>query len=220
MNLAIVMQKPMNNAKTRLKHWLSSFERISLVHSMLFEVCNTLSKVPSIDRIGIVTSDPTAVKVANQFGAHVFYEREPRGMNAAIKFVVDQLPREVNKLLIFPADIPLISIRELSIIIRLAAETPVTIIPCRNGTGTNGLILSPPDIISTAFGVNSMVRHCMNAQKAGVNYSIIQNSSLAYDIDTVEDLLLLKTLGEGTKTKDFLENNHIFEKILPRKMNL
>jgi 2-phospho-L-lactate/phosphoenolpyruvate guanylyltransferase len=218
--MAIVMQKPMNNAKTRLKHWLSSFERISLVHSMLFDVCNTLSKVSSIDRIGIVTSDSTAIHVTNQFGAHVFFEKEAIGMNAAIKFVVNELPKDVNKLFIFPADIPLISKSELSKIVRLVEKTPVTVIPCRKGTGTNGLILSPPGVIRTAFGVNSMVRHCIKAQTAGVNYSIIQNTSLAYDIDTVEDLLLLKTLGEGTKTKEFLENQHIFDKFAALRKSL
>lgn len=181
--MAIVMQKPINNAKTRLKNWLSSNERVNLVHSMLFDVINTLSKVPSIDVLCLVTSDPQALDIAKQFGIHIFSDKEANGMNNAIKFVVDALPIDVQQLLIFPADIPLISEDEIDNIVKMARNTPVTIIPCRKGTGTNGLILSPPKVIKTAFGMNSKENHCLMAMEARVNYSVVHSYSLSCDID-------------------------------------
>ncbi|RFU64870.1 2-phospho-L-lactate guanylyltransferase [Peribacillus glennii] len=212
MNLAIVLQKPMNKAKTRLKNWLSLYERIGLADSMLYDVLNTLSKVSSIDAVGIVTSDARAIAIAKQFGVHIFHEGEDAlGMNQAIQFVVETLPRDVQHLFIFPADIPLISCDEITNLVKMVKNHSVSVIPCKKGTGTNVLVLSPPGVIQTAFGLNSREEHCLLAKKAGLHYWVFHSSSLSLDIDTIDDLLLLKTMGQGTKTKDFLERNQIFK---------
>ncbi|WP_047154807.1 2-phospho-L-lactate guanylyltransferase [Aneurinibacillus tyrosinisolvens] len=220
MNVAIVMQKPIHQAKTRLKNWLSLDERIGLVQSMLFDVLSTLASVSCIDVLGIVTNDPKAIILAGQFDFHIFYEKEVQGMNKAIKFAVDALPDNIEQLLILPADIPLISDFEVNNLLQMVRKAPVTVIPCRKGTGTNGLVLSPPGVINTAFGVNSKEKHCLMATTAGLNYSIFHSFSLSHDIDTVEDLLLLKTMGEGTKTREYLERYQIFDKLLTGKVTL
>jgi 2-phospho-L-lactate guanylyltransferase len=212
--MTIVMQKPMNKAKTRLKNWLSLDERTCLVHSMLFDVLNTLSMVPEIDALGIVTSDPEAIVLAQQFGIQIFYEKEVHGMNQAIKFVVNALPDDVQQLFIFPADIPLITEDDVRNIFNMVKNIPVSVIPCRKGIGTNGLVLSPPGVMHTAFGVDSKEKHCLMAKMAGVKYSIFHAHSISCDIDTVEDLLLLQTMGGGTKTKEFLERHQIFDRLL------
>ncbi|WP_419884146.1 2-phospho-L-lactate guanylyltransferase [Peribacillus sp. B-H-3] len=212
--MTIVMQKPMNRAKSRLKNWLSLYERSCLVQSMLFDVLNTLSRVPEIGALGIVTSDPQAIVLAQQFGIQIFYEKEVQGMNQAIKFVVDALPDDVQQLFIFPSDIPLISGNEVGNMVNMVRNIPVSVIPCSKGIGTNGLVLSPPRVIPTAFGVDSKEKHCLLAKKAGVEFTIFHGDTLSYDIDTVEDLLLLQTMGEGTKTKEFLERHQIFDRLL------
>jgi 2-phospho-L-lactate guanylyltransferase len=61
-------------------------------------------------------------------------------------------------------------------------------VPDRHGTGTNGLLLCPPDAIAPAFGPGSRERHVGLARDAGVDVSIDEVPALLMDVDTVEDL--------------------------------
>jgi 2-phospho-L-lactate/phosphoenolpyruvate guanylyltransferase len=209
----VVLQKPMFRSKTRLNSLLSADQRMGLAYSMLYDVFNVLSEVPSIDELSIVTCDPNAIQLAQKFGANIFYEQCVSGMNYAIKTFVDSLDHRVKELFILPSDIPLITVKELDNIINQKRQAPVTIFPCKNRTGTNGLLLSPPKVMDTAFGINSLEKHSLNANKAGLEYQIGTAPFLSYDIDTTIDVTIIKELGEGTKTYDFMLNQHIFDKL-------
>jgi 2-phospho-L-lactate guanylyltransferase len=72
-------------------------------------------------------------------------------------------------------------------------STPaVTIVPDRHGTGTNGLLLSPPDAIIPSFGPSSCERHSQLARDAGIAPRVERISSLLLDIDTGADLAALR----------------------------
>ena len=45
----------------------------------------------------------------------------------------------------------------------------VTVVPDRHGTGTNALLLAPPDAIAPAFGPGSRERHAERAERAGLD---------------------------------------------------
>jgi 2-phospho-L-lactate/phosphoenolpyruvate guanylyltransferase len=209
----VVLQKPMHRSKTRLTSILSAEQRIGLACSMLYDVFKVLSDVPSIDELSIVTCDPNAICLAKEIGAKQYYEKNVSGINQAIKTVVDSLDERVDELFILPSDIPLITVKEMDLIIKQKRRAPVTVFPCKNRTGTNGLILSPPRVIDTAFGVNSLEKHCMNAVKAGCEYHVGTAPLLSYDIDTITDLYKVNDLGEGTKTYDYIHNQHILTKL-------
>jgi 2-phospho-L-lactate guanylyltransferase len=68
----------------------------------------------------------------------------------------------------------------------------VAIVPDRHGTGTNGLLLSPPDAIDPSFGPDSRARHEQLARAAGVAYRIERPCSLLLDVDTGDDLAVLR----------------------------
>jgi 2-phospho-L-lactate/phosphoenolpyruvate guanylyltransferase len=75
-----------------------------------------------------------------------------------------------------------------------AGGTPkrqVTIVPDRHGSGTNGLLLSPPDAIRPSFGPDSRARHERLAREAGAEWRVEQPPSLLLDIDTGADLAVL-----------------------------
>jgi 2-phospho-L-lactate guanylyltransferase len=73
------------------------------------------------------------------------------------------------------------------------------VIPDRHGTGTNGLLLSPPDVIAPAFGPGSCERHRQLAARAGVHCRVERTRSLSLDIDTRADLdeLRARLAGDG-----------------------
>jgi 2-phospho-L-lactate guanylyltransferase len=68
----------------------------------------------------------------------------------------------------------------------------VVIVPDRHGTGTNGLLLSPPDAIRPSFGPGSAARHRALARAAAASWRFERVPSLLLDIDTGEDLAALR----------------------------
>src|SRR5918992_299175 len=73
----------------------------------------------------------------------------------------------------------------------LAAPRAVSIVPDRQGTGTNGLVLRPPDAIAPSFGPGSLKRHVAAAEAAGVPFAVAEVPTLMLDVDTGEDLSAL-----------------------------
>lgn len=212
MRVAVVLQKPIHTSKTRLKDCLSARERACLVQAMLTDVLSQLSLVNSLDYFGVITKDPDVIRLTQAYGGHVFYEKVVNGMNQAIHGITRSLGASVKQMLILPADIPLISAREVDMLLRKSENFSVTIVPCRKMTGTNGLILSPPQVMDTAFGFNSLEKHCRIANNLGLDYTVSQEVSLSVDIDTLEDLHLVTQKGFGTHTRQFIMKNGILHK--------
>ena len=70
-------------------------------------------------------------------------------------------------------------------------------VPDRHGTGTNALILTPPEVIVPSFGPGSHERHVRAAQAAGAQLSVDEVPSLVLDVDTADDLEALRiALGD------------------------
>jgi 2-phospho-L-lactate guanylyltransferase len=67
----------------------------------------------------------------------------------------------------------------------------VAIVPDRHGTGTNALLLTPPDAFAPSFGPGSFARH---RALAGDACRVAELPSLMHDVDTPEDL---RTLPSG-----------------------
>jgi 2-phospho-L-lactate guanylyltransferase len=88
--------------------------------------------------------------------------------------------------LLVPGDTPLLDPGELTGL--LASAAAVSIVPDRHGTGTNALVLRPPDAIEPSFGPGSRERHVAAAQAAGLAYAVEEVPSLMLDVDTRDDL--------------------------------
>ena len=50
------------------------------------------------------------------------------------------------------------------------------------------MILSPPDVLSPGFGLDSCARHVSRARAAGIAFTVESIDSLGLDLDTPEDL--------------------------------
>ncbi len=70
--------------------------------------------------------------------------------------------------------------------------------PDRHGTGTNALLLSPPNAIAPAFGPGSFERHRRLALAAGLRVIVAGPPSLVLDVDTREDLAALREILGAT----------------------
>jgi len=109
-----------------------------------------------------------------------------------------------------PGDCPLLSPSDLDELLARPAEPRTAgIIPDRHGTGTNGLLLCPPDTLAPSFGPGSCARHLSDAQTAGIAAERISVPTMALDVDTPADLELLQqtlasTHGGAAHTRGML----------------
>ena len=101
-------------------------------------------------------------------------------------------------MLLVPGDCPALDPDEVEAL--LARTAPVVIVPDRHGTGTNALVLTPPDALEPSFGPGSFNRHQNHAKGAGLTYRAEAVPSLAHDVDTPEDLAALSEALEGRRS--------------------
>jgi 2-phospho-L-lactate guanylyltransferase len=92
---------------------------------------------------------------------------------------------------LLPGDCPLLEPRELDRLLTGVPASYVAVVPDRHGTGTNALVLAPPDAIRPAFGEGSCARHVAAAREAEVPYGVEELPSLALDLDTPADVIAL-----------------------------
>jgi 2-phospho-L-lactate guanylyltransferase len=76
----------------------------------------------------------------------------------------------------------------------------VTIVSDRAGGGTNALLLAPPDAIEPGFGPGSFARHRERCEQARADWHSEPLPGLLLDIDTPEDLEVLRSVHAGRAT--------------------
>jgi 2-phospho-L-lactate guanylyltransferase len=192
--VAILPVKRFDRAKQRLSQALGPQPRAALAEAMLRDVLLALARVTGLERTIVVTGEPRAAALAAFFGAEVVADEREAGQSAAAGAGVERA-REVGatRALLVPGDCPALDSGEVSALLARHRDVPaVAIVPDRHGTGTNALLLSPPDAIEPAFGPGSRARHEALAREAGVEPAVEPLESLAHDVDTAADLAALR----------------------------
>jgi 2-phospho-L-lactate guanylyltransferase len=187
--LAILPIKSFDDAKQRLGEGLEAGPRRALAEAMFSDVVVALRRAGSVDRILVVSADSTAHQIAAGYGAGVL-DAPDEGHNAAASAGIRvALEAGVERVLLVPGDCPLLDPHELDqLIAHPARGRSALIVPDRHGTGTNALLLTPPDSLEPAFGPGSCERHVANAHAAGTSAEVVGVPTLAIDLDTPEDL--------------------------------
>jgi 2-phospho-L-lactate guanylyltransferase len=198
--LAILPIKSFVEAKRRLRHHLSPGERHALVEAMFADVLIALRRTADLTGVIVVSADHVAQQIAAGYGASVVEDHD-RGHNpAAALGIQGALRAGAARALLVPGDCPALDPAELNdLIARPAGPRSALIVPDRHGTGTNALLLTPPDALAPSFGPDSRKRHQADATAANLEAEIVEVSSLALDVDTIDDLEALQ---------DRLANSH------------
>jgi 2-phospho-L-lactate/phosphoenolpyruvate guanylyltransferase len=193
---AILPVKRFSRAKQRLGADVTAQVRVALARAMVTDVLDVLARARAIEIVIVVSSEASLAPAAESRGVILVADDLESGQSAAVLRGVQRARAEgVERVLCVPGDCPGIDAAELDGL--LAEHAPrgreVVVIPDRHGTGTNGLLLTPPDAIEPAFGEGSCERHLALARAAGVDVRIAQPPSLLLDIDTRADLDALRT---------------------------
>ena len=203
--VAILPVKSFANAKQRLSAGIDPALRRRLAEAMLDDVLLALAGT-SIDEVIVVTAGRRPTALAHRRGASVIADDE-RGHNEAARLGVRQAIRAgAERVIMVPGDCPALDPAELdALLARPSAERSLLVVPDRHGTGTNALVIRPPDAVAPAFGPGSCQRHVRLAEAEGLAHEIVAVASLALDIDTPDDLTVLGELsGSHLHTHDLL----------------
>lgn len=196
--VAILPVKSFGRAKQRLGAAVP--ERPALAAAMAADVLDALGQVPGLDGVIVVTGEPAAAAAARAAGAQVVEDPAEEGQSAAALLGIAAAgARGAERVLLVPGDCPALDPAEVAAL--LAEAAPVVIVPDRHGTGTNALLLTPPDAIAPAFGPGSRERHERLAREARVDHEVRVVASLAHDVDTPDDLAALDTTAAGSHTR-------------------
>ena len=177
-------------AKQRLG--LDEERRGPLVAAMLEDVLESIAAARMVERALVVSGEPAAAEIAAGTAAELVNDPADAGHpEAALLGIGRAVELGARCVALLPGDCPLIDPRELDSLLTGMPERFVAIVPDRHGTGTNALVLSPPDAIRPAFGEDSCERHLEAAREAGIPFAVERLASLAVDLDTPADIIAL-----------------------------
>jgi 2-phospho-L-lactate guanylyltransferase len=198
---AVVPVKPLRGALRRLTSALEAPVRRELQVVMLTDVLNACAGAPGLAGVMVVTSDPDAEDLATRLArARVVPDHDPpRGMNAAVSRGLAAVAAEgAEAALVLTADLPLAQPADIAAILERRTEgRSVVLVPSADGTGTNAMLLSPPEALRPQLGPDSLARHTAQATRRGLPLTRLSVPRLALDIDTPADLGVLMA-GGGT----------------------
>jgi 2-phospho-L-lactate guanylyltransferase len=201
--VAILPVKRFNRAKQRLGASVPDPLREDLARAMVGDVLIALRDTSALEQTIVVTGEESVAAAAHRQGALVVEDTAERSQSAAVALGLERaLAEGFERALCVPGDCPALDPAELDPLLDgpgapAGARPEVVIVPDRHGTGTNGLLLAPPDTIAPSFGPGSCERHLALARAAGAACRIERPPSLLLDIDTSADLAALRELLSG-----------------------
>ncbi|WP_372791083.1 2-phospho-L-lactate guanylyltransferase [Paraconexibacter sp.] len=192
--IAVVPVKRFGDAKQRLADHIGTSTRKALSEAMVTDVLIALRRSKRVDRVIVVTSEPAAEALANGYDAEPVLDDENTTHSAAAMIGIRSArERGARRVLLVPGDCPALAPDEVDALLGTVGDPPgVVVVPDRHGTGTNALILSPPDVMEPSFGPDSCARHLELARAAGVPGEVREVPSLSLDVDTFDDLQALR----------------------------
>lgn len=197
---AIIPVAALETAKSRLGEALDAEERQDLAERLLARTVSAALGTDGLADVLVVSPDPGQLHRAAGLGARTLRQRS-RGLNAGLAEArADVLAGGAEAILVLPIDLAFVGAEALAAVLAaLAGAGPagaVVLVTDRHGTGTNALLLRPPDVIEFAFGPGSRRAHRDAARKAGAAYSEI-GGALSFDIDTPADLIATDSMAAG-----------------------
>ncbi len=189
---AVVPVKRFALAKSRLASGVDDARKPDLVAAMVADVLEAIGRARQVERTIVVSQEPRAAELAAAAGAELLSDFDDASHSAAAMAGMARAEAAgASCVALLPGDCPLLDPRELDRILTGVPDHYVTVIPDRHGTGTNALVIAPPNAIEPSFGEGSCERHVAAARAAGVPFGVEQIRSLGLDLDTPADIVAL-----------------------------
>ena len=206
MKTVLLPVKDFGNAKQRLAGALDGSTRAGLARAMCLDVFQALVRTRVPERVVVFTAADEVIQMARPFGFDVVFEKAVDGHSAAVNHMVSDLMSSSARIVSIASDLPRLAPSEIDFALD-AASDPVTLIPSRDWTGTNGVVFLTPARIEMEYGEGSFRRHLSKAAAAGHRADVMNLPGMAFDIDTPEDLaLFMDDPRKDSETWRYLKN--------------
>ena len=215
MTYVVLPAKGFHGAKQRLAGLLRPHERSTLARATLTDTLTACAQARAgLAGIGVVTGDREVAEVAESLRVEVLWEAVARGQSAAVARGGRECRRRgIPSMLTMPGDIPLLTAADVEALVSAATSAPSAIlVPNREDTGTNALVLTPPDGLPVAFGDDSFRRHLRLCAERGLAVEARRMPRVALDIDTPEDLAVFVAQRTPTHSLQALTDLGVLER--------
>lgn len=192
--------KGLFQVKTRLSGLCTPEERQRLCLDMLRHMLRVAGECPLLDTVMVVSPEERLrALLAAEFPKARFVP-EAGGLNQAARAASRVLAEEGYSTMLFAlGDLPLLTAGEMGQAVAMGRRHPLVLLPDRHGTGTNGMVLSPPDCLPAfSFGAGSLAAHLAAARDLGLAPVQLRLPGFGWDVDTPEDLQ--SVLNKRSKT--------------------
>lgn len=214
---ALVPVKQLSQSKQRLARVLDPGEREGLVLAMLQDVLTAIRDVCAFDGVLLVSRSRKVQALARNFVTDIFMESpgsdHSRAVTEANRYLIERYRTKSS--LAISGDIPRITAKDIHQV--LTHHDRVTLVPNNSGEGTNVILASPPNAITSQFGGPSLRRHVTSAEAAGLLPTIVRNKNIALDIDEPRDLKRAVADMAPSFTRNYLQDSGIAERLKIRK---
>ena len=199
---AIIPVRSLSDGKTRLAPVLDGAERYTLNARFLVHTLRTAGALTG--NTVVVTRCLDAREIANASGACSLFETTRGGLNPALQSASKiARARGAARILILPADLPFVCLDDLRALIWHAGRAGAAIAPDQPRDGTNALCLPAGHSFRFRFGIRSFFKHQREAEKVGLEMTVVRRPSLAFDVDWPNDFSKLKALENDERDTNF-----------------
>ena len=182
----LVPIRSFDDAKSRLHEALEPSERVELMRSLAERVLDAAGGRP----VWVVSEDPDVCAWATRRGA-LPMPVGMTGLNESVSAAVDALrDRGFDRAVIAHADLALVE--DLGPVVGPGFR----IAPDRARDGSNVICLPTRSGFRFAYGPGSFERHVREAERLGLAITVVDDPTLAVDIDEPEDLRYVETAKE------------------------
>jgi|TARA_B100001540_G_C15797911_1_gene638521 2-phospho-L-lactate guanylyltransferase len=185
---AIIPIKLFSKAKTRLQ--LSTENTKILCQVLLEEVLETISQSSHIDKILLVSKEDEAFQIGKKFDCVEIFDETESGVNNAVMLADSWIStNSFTRSVIFPQDIPFMTTHDIDTLFNFCIpENSVILVPSRHFDGTNALIRTPSDIMTTRYDEGSYRSQFDSAVIKTSHYSLALIQRIMLDIDSRDDV--------------------------------
>lgn len=213
--MILVPVKNLSSAKQRLAAVLDQTARTKIAQTMLHDVVAVLASRRNSPPCALVTSDPFAVILAQQYGLDLIPDATNPGETGAIEMATEIcVARGIESTLVIPADIPLVEAREIDQILEQAPVEGSVLVPAADGRGTNAVFRRPANLFPLRFGNDSFKPHLAAAQATGTTCRVLKFPGIALDVDTPSNLRELLARPGESRTQTLIRSWDLDHRLL------
>jgi FO synthase len=196
---AVVPVKRLAQAKQRLSAALGE-AREEFAYALACRTLDVLCGAELLAGIIVVTPDPRVAAAARCRGALVVNDADSSLNHACVLGLNAAARQAASVAVLLPSDLATLTAQALARLIeeyaRLRAHQPsaIALVRCKEGTGTNLVVLEPGASFQPSFGPDSFSRH---VREAGPHAHELCEPTVSFDIDTLGDLEVLRARLEA-----------------------